>query len=74
MAGITYDDINMLEYFFTEKGSVTYWTQWKKKKELFFEQYPELRFAMENLDAAKRNLKAVVANIVKNHVEEKPDG
>ena len=69
MAGITYDDINMLDYFFTEKGSVVYWTQWNEKKELFFKQYPELKFAMENYDAARRNLKAVVKSIVTNHVE-----
>jgi hypothetical protein len=67
---ITASDIGSFDYFFNEKGTITCWSQWDtEKKFLFFAAHPELKFAMEQRDAAERNLKAVVRNIIDSYEE-----
>jgi hypothetical protein len=60
---VTEDDINMIDYFINQKGDITRWCHWEKRKEEIEKEYPELIAALNNLTIAERTLNAVVKNI-----------
>lgn len=63
MSKITQEDRNSLRYFHEEKGDITRWVNWEDKKELFFEEYPELRTAIDNLRAWNLIMNSIIAAI-----------
>jgi len=60
---ITDSDKNMICYFIQEKGDITRWCDWEKRKTDIAIERPELIAAINNLEIAKRTLSAIVENI-----------
>jgi len=60
---VTEEDRNMVVYFIQEKGDVTRWVQWEKRKGVIGKEYPELIAALDAQIVADRTLKAVVHSI-----------
>lgn len=54
------EDYAMIKYFWEEKGDITSWSDWYRKRHLFKEKNPELVQAVENLITAEGMLSAVV--------------
>ena len=60
---ITDEDLETVQYFWEEKGDVTWWIDWKKKLPLMRIQYPELVDAVERYHIVRRTLSAVIKGI-----------
>lgn len=60
---ITQEDLNAIKYFHTEKGDVTRWCDWDKKKAFFKEQYPVQATALENLITAQQTADYLIRNL-----------
>ena len=60
---LTEEDRGMIEYFITEKGDITRWCDWEKKKAAIEEELPELIAALKQLDIAERTLNAIMKSL-----------
>ena len=60
---VTDIDRNMISYFIKEKGDITRWSSWEKRKKDIGSEYPELIAALNNLTIAERTLNAIVEKI-----------
>jgi len=60
---ITDEDLDMVRYFWEEKGDVTRWVQWKEKLPLLRKQYPELVDAVDRYRIAVLTLSAVIKEV-----------
>ena len=60
---VTDEDKNMICYFLTEKGDITRWCHWEKRKADIKEEYPELIAALTGLIIAEKTLDAIVEKI-----------
>ena len=60
---LTQSDLDMVQYFWKEKGDLTSWSSWEEKKPLFQKYFPELVAAWDSLQTAERTLDAVVDSL-----------
>lgn len=60
MAGLTENDKNMLNYFWTQKGNLERWSSWEKRKEAIRKVRPEIVEAWERYKSAIRVLDALI--------------
>lgn len=60
---ITQEDINMICYFLKEKSDITRWSEWKTRKEIITNEFPELVEAINNLEIDEKTLNRIVDNI-----------
>lgn len=67
---VTEEDVNMVTYFILERGDITRWSSWEKRKAEIAEEYPELIAALYTVDIAERTLKAVVNNMMPTKTED----
>ena len=56
----TEEDYNMIKYFWEEKGDITRWANWEKRKNVIFFNHPELAYAMDDYDKALKFMNLVV--------------
>ncbi|MCK5563720.1 MAG: hypothetical protein KAJ07_00600 [Planctomycetes bacterium] len=57
---LTEDDLGMFWYFYVDKGDITRWCDWEKKKPLFEKQYPELIRALNNIEIEEKYVGLII--------------
>lgn len=60
---VTENDKNMICYHILQRGDITRWSGWKKRKKDIADEYPELMMALTNLKIAQITLDAIVEKI-----------
>lgn len=60
---VTIHDIEMVTYFLQDKGDVTRWVDWEKRKSVIAKEFPELIGAMDVLAVSERTLDTIVSRI-----------
>ncbi len=63
MGDITEGDIEMVKYFWQEKGDLERWTEWEKKRTSFKCEYPVLYDAYKKYKISKMTLDFVVDSL-----------
>ena len=56
-------DIEMIRYFWEEKGDITRWTSWEDRKPEIKKYHPGLVYAVEQIEFLSRVLDAIVRNL-----------
>ena len=57
MAKINDDDLNMMDYFYNERGDLEHWSSWEQRKEEIRKLNPELIFAYDIMVLSKKTFK-----------------
>ena len=60
---ITEEDLNLIRYFWEEKGDLTRWHAWEEKSASLWKEYPVLMSAWEQYIRAYTVLNAVVKDL-----------
>ena len=63
---VTEEDRRMINYFLNEKGDIENWTQWEDRKGDIEIEYPEFIQALDQLEVAKRTLRAITKTITQD--------
>lgn len=63
MAAITEEDLQMVKYFWQDKGDVKRWCDWEKRLPDFERERPEIPAAVRALVVAERTLDAICESL-----------
>lgn len=63
MGEITYEDLGMISYFWTEKGDPESWSGWEKTLPALEREYPAVVKAWKDYKTAEQMLDAVMKGI-----------
>jgi hypothetical protein len=61
---VTESDINMIDYFLIDRGDITRWCAWEKRRPVIEKTFPELIAALNTHEVAKKTLARVARSIV----------
>ena len=57
------EDKNAIAYFILEKGDVTRWASWEKKKDLVRQEFPELILTLDVFTTAEKTLDRIANDL-----------